>query len=74
MVAIGVRSTYVPASWAVYPVGIRVWLPREGRHGRVIVQAQGGLLYRVRLEGGTAPQLLDCSACELRPASEGGAG
>ena len=70
MAEIGVRSTYVPATWAVYPVGARVWLPREGRHGRVIVQAQGGLLYRVRLEGATTPPLLDCPACELRPAGE----
>ncbi len=74
MAEIEVRATYVPASWAIYPVGARVWLPREGHHGRVIVQAQGGLLYRVRLEGETTPRLLDCPACELRPGSEGGTG
>ncbi len=74
MIRIEGRARYVPAAWAVHPVGARVWLPREGRHGRVIVRAHGGLLYRVRLEGGTAPQLLECPACELRPAREDGAG
>jgi integrase len=33
MAEIGVRSRYVPARWTVHPVGARVWLPREGRHG-----------------------------------------
>ena len=33
------------------PVGARVWLMRDGRTGRVVACAQGGLLYRVRLDG-----------------------
>jgi hypothetical protein len=40
------------------PVGARVWLMREGRTGRVVACAQGGLLYRVRLDGEGAPTLV----------------
>jgi hypothetical protein len=58
-------ATYVPTTWAIHPVGARVWLPRESRYGRVIVRAQGGLLYCVRLEGAETQQLLERSTCEL---------
>ena len=58
-------ATYVPTSWALHPVGARVWLPKERRYGRVVVRAQGGLLYRIRPEGTEREPLLECSACEL---------
>ena len=32
--------------------GTRVWLSRDGRFGRVVAIAQGGLICRVRPEGG----------------------
>jgi hypothetical protein len=63
-------ATYVPSTWAIHPVGARVWLPCEGRYGRVVVRAHGGLLYRIRPEGAEMQQLLDRSACELGTANE----
>jgi hypothetical protein len=48
------------------PLGTRVWLPREGRCGRVVVRVLGGLLYRVRLEGEPG-RLREYPACELEP-------
>ena len=67
-------TTVVPATSAVHPVGSRVWLPREGRYGRVVVRVHGGLLYRVRLEGGGAWRLVERPPCELRAADENWAG
>jgi hypothetical protein len=63
-------ATYVPASWALHPVGARVWLPKERRYGRVVARAQGGLLYRIRLEGAEREPLLERSAFELVMVSE----
>ncbi len=60
----------VPATWATHPIGTRVWLPREGRYGRVIVQAHGGLLYGIRPENPKGRRLLERSACELEAADE----
>ena len=71
MVRLGGVRTYVPAAWAVHPVGATVWLPREGRRGRVVVRAHGGLLYRVRLEGDGEGRLLERPGCELSPVDEG---
>jgi hypothetical protein len=65
-------ATYVPTSWALHPVGARVWLPKERRYGRVVVRAQGGLLYRIRPEGAEREQLLERSTCELVTVSEDG--
>ena len=64
-------ATYVPTSWALHPVGARVWLPKERRYGRVIARAQGGLLYRIRPEGTEREPLLERSTCELVTVSEG---
>jgi hypothetical protein len=61
------------ASWAgeavepdKVPLGARVWLPREGRCGRVVVRVLDGLLYRVRLDGEPG-RLREYPACELEP-------
>ncbi len=67
-------AAYVPTTWAIHQVGDRVWLPHEDCYGRVIVQAQGGLLYRIRLEGTGKQHLLERSACELVAAGEDKAG
>jgi hypothetical protein len=48
------------------PLGARVWLPREGRCGRVVVRVLDGLLYRVRLDGEPG-RLREYPACELEP-------
>ena len=48
---------------AALPVGGRVWLLRDGRVGRIVAQAQGGLLCRVRLEDGVT--FLLRPGCEL---------
>jgi hypothetical protein len=37
------------------PVGAAVLLVRDGRAGRVVAWSQGGLLCRVRLDGGAMP-------------------
>jgi hypothetical protein len=58
-------ATYVPTSWALHAVGARVWLPKENRYGRVVVRAQGGLLYRIRPEGTEREPLLERSAGEI---------
>jgi hypothetical protein len=47
-------------------LGARVWLPREGRCGRVVVRVLDGLLYRVRLDDEPG-RLREYSACELEP-------
>ena len=65
-------ATYVLRSWALHPVGARVWLAKERRYGRVVVRAQGGLLYRIRPEGSEQETLLECSACELVTVGEDG--
>jgi hypothetical protein len=46
------------------PLGARVWLPRTGWRGRVVVRVLDGLLYRVRLNG-EAGRLREYPACEL---------
>ncbi len=48
------------------PLGARVWLPREGRCGRVVVRVLDGLLYRVRLDDEPG-RLREYPACELEP-------
>jgi len=48
------------------PLGARVWLPREGRCGRVVVWVLDGLLYRVRLDDEPG-RLREYPACELEP-------
>jgi hypothetical protein len=48
------------------PVGARVWVMREGRSGRVVACAQGGLLYRVRLDGGDGAVLVRTGGDLLR--------
>jgi hypothetical protein len=48
------------------PVGARVWLMREGRTGRVVTCAQGGLLYRVRLDGNDGATLVRTGGDLLR--------
>jgi hypothetical protein len=42
---------------------MRVWLLRDGRFGRVVATAQGGLLCRVRPDGGGP--VVDCLGDEL---------
>jgi hypothetical protein len=50
------------------PVGAAVLLVRDGRAGRVVAWSQGGLLCRVRLDGGAdAGATVECAGCELRP-------
>lgn len=46
-------------------VGSRVWLMTTGRSGRVVARAQGGLLYRVRLEGGSGAEAVVCPGGDL---------
>jgi hypothetical protein len=49
-------------------VGAKVWLTRDGRSGRVVAHAQGGLLCRVRLEDGAAAgEIVQRPGCELLP-------
>ena len=48
------------------PVGARVWVMREGRSGRVVARAQGGLLYRVRLDGDDSAVLVRTGGDLLR--------
>ncbi len=48
--------------------GALVWLVRDGRFGRVVASAQGGLLCRVRPEGAAA--VLELAGCELLPVRE----
>ena len=55
-----------PAGRLAPPVGGKVWLLHGGGFGRVVAIGQGGLVCRVRLEGGTAA-LVDCPGCELLP-------
>jgi hypothetical protein len=45
------QATVAAATGAPRP-GTRVWLLRDGRFGRVVTTAQGGLICRVRPEGG----------------------
>jgi hypothetical protein len=46
--------------------GTRVWLLNDGRFGRVIAVAHGGLICRVRPEGaGAAAAPIACGADEL---------
>lgn len=49
------------------PVGSRVWLMTTGRSGRVVARAQGGLLYRVRLEGAAEATAVVCPGGDLLP-------
>ena len=58
------------------PVGGRVWLLALGRSGRVVAQAQGGLLCRVRLDDGAAapPTTVVCAGGDLLPLLEDEAG
>lgn len=58
----------MPASSATRP-GMLVWLLRDGRFGRVVATAQGGLVCRVRLEGGAG--VIECPGCELLPVRAG---
>jgi hypothetical protein len=60
------------AGWAgigiAPPVGSEVRLRRDGRTGRVVAHSQGGLLCRVRVEGGRAGSTtLELPGCELLP-------
>lgn len=51
------------------PTGARVWLLQEGCPARIVACAQGGLLYRVRLErDGT---VIACPGCGLLPLAGG---
>jgi hypothetical protein len=52
------------AGEAGLPVGARVWLVDRARGGRVVARAQGGLLYKVRLEG-AAGATLACAGSDL---------
>jgi hypothetical protein len=53
-------------------VGYRVWHIRDGRFGRVIAIAQGGLLCRVRPEtGGSDVVCLGCELMALEPTPVG---
>lgn len=53
------------------PLGARVWLLRDGRVGRVVAMAQGGLLCRVLMEDDLT--LLLRPGCELLRLSSAGA-
>jgi hypothetical protein len=53
--------------------GALVWLVRDGRFGRVVASAQGGLMCRVRPEGPGAA-VLELAGCDLLPVAEDGAG
>ena len=60
------------AGWAgvgiAPPVGSEVRLRRDGRTGRVVAHSQGGLLCRVRVDGGRAgATTLELPGCELLP-------
>jgi hypothetical protein len=49
-------------------VGTTVRLVRDGRVGRVVAWSQGGLLCRVRVDGGAdAGATVECAGCELLP-------
>jgi len=53
-------------------VGAKVWLTRDGRTGRVVAHAQGGLLCRVRLDedGAAAGEVVQRPGCELLPLAD----
>jgi len=54
------------------PLGAAVRLLRDGRAGRVVAHAQGGLLCRVRLDGRAGPgETVECSGSELVPVADG---
>lgn len=63
---IGRAAGFAEAGSSV-PVGGRVWLMATGRSGRVVARAQGGLLYRVRLEGGAGAEMAVCPEGDLLP-------
>jgi hypothetical protein len=53
-----------PTGDTAFPVGARVLLLDRARCGRVVARAHGGLLYKVRLEGGTGATLA-CAGSDL---------
>lgn len=61
------RVVGAPETGFSVPVGSRVWLMATGRSGRVVARAQGGLLYRIRLEGTAEAGAVVCPGGDLLP-------